>query len=135
MALIQWNDTLSVKIIEIDREHQKLVKMINDLEDAMRAGQGKDILKKIVDGLIQYTASHFSTEEKYFDQFAYPDSPAHKSEHQKFLQEVSRFRNDFQNGKLGLSIQVMNFLSDWLKKHILGTDQKYSPFFLQNGLH
>jgi len=134
MALIQWTDALSVKIKEIDTQHQRLVKMVNDLDDAMRAGQGKEILKKIVDGLIHYTTSHFSTEEKYFDQFGYPESPAHKSEHRKFLQEVSRFQKEFQEGKLGLSIQVMNFLGHWLKKHILGTDQKYSPFLLQNGL-
>jgi hemerythrin len=40
MALIQWNDGLSVNVVEIDRQHQKLIGMINDLNDAMRQGKG-----------------------------------------------------------------------------------------------
>jgi hemerythrin len=40
MSLIQWNDRLSVHVAEIDGQHQKLVGMINDLNDAMRQGKG-----------------------------------------------------------------------------------------------
>ena len=68
MALLQWSDALSVGVVEIDRQHQKLVTMINDLNDAMRAGKGKDALGKTIAELIAYAATHFKTEEKYFDQ-------------------------------------------------------------------
>jgi hemerythrin len=44
MALIQWNDSLSVNVVEIDKQHQKLVRMINELNDAMRQGKGKEAL-------------------------------------------------------------------------------------------
>ena len=43
MALIQWNDSLKVGVAEIDKQHQKLVDMINDLHDAMRQGQGNAV--------------------------------------------------------------------------------------------
>ena len=46
MAMIQWNSSLIVNIAEIDRQHQKLIQMINDLVGAMRQGKGKDILGK-----------------------------------------------------------------------------------------
>ena len=46
MAIIQWNDSLSVNVVEIDKQHQKLVAMINDLNDAMRQGKGKDASRK-----------------------------------------------------------------------------------------
>jgi len=38
------------------------------------------------------------------------------------------------NKDLSLTIDVMNFLSDRLKKHIMGTDKKYAPFFQEKGL-
>jgi hemerythrin len=59
MALITWNDSLSVKVAEIDEQHKKLIAMINELNDAMRLGKGKDVLGKIVNGLVTYTTTHF----------------------------------------------------------------------------
>lgn len=134
MALIQWNDSFSVKVAEIDRQHQKLVSMINDLSDAMKQGKGKDVLGNIISGLVSYTATHFKTEEKYFDQFGYPETDSHKKEHAAFVKKVTDFKDGFEKGKLGLSIKVMNFLSDWLKNHIKKTDMKYSQFFNEKGL-
>jgi hemerythrin len=134
MALIQWNETLSVSIAEIDRQHQKLVGMINDLNDEMRKGRGKEILGKIVNELIGYSVTHFKMEEKYFDQFGYPDTENHKAAHADFIQKVTEFKNDFSTGKKGLTIEIMDFLSDWLQKHIKGTDKKYVPFLQEKGL-
>jgi hemerythrin len=134
MTLINWNDSLSVKVQEIDVQHQKLISMINELHDAMKHGKGKDVVGKIVNGLISYTATHFKTEEKYFDQFGYPETDTHKKEHAAFVQKVSNFKEEYEEGKLGLSIEIMLFLSDWLKNHIKATDMKYSKFFNEKGL-
>ena len=134
MALINWNDSLSVKVEEIDQQHKKLIAMINELNDAMRAGKGKDVLGKIVDSLISYTATHFKTEEKYFAQFGYPDTDNHKQEHVAFVKKVTDFKDGFEKKKLSLTIEVMDFLSDWLKNHIMGTDKKYTQFFNEKGL-
>ena len=134
MALIKWDDSLSVKVTEIDLQHQKLVSMINELNDAMRQGKGKDVLAKIVNGLINYTATHFNKEEKYFDRFGYPERDSHKKEHAAFVQKVSDFQSGFEKGKLSLSVEIMNFLSDWLRKHIKGSDKQYTQFFNEKGL-
>ena len=134
MALINWNESFSVNIAEIEQQHIKLIAMINDLHDAMKQGKGKDILGKIVNGLINYAATHFKKEEKYFDLYGYPETDSHKKEHSAFVQKVSEFKDGFEKGKLTLSIEVMSFLSDWLKNHIKRTDKKYSQFFNEKGL-
>ena len=134
MAIFQWDASYSVKVAEIDEQHKKIVGMINALDDAMRQGKGKEVMSNIITELIRYTATHFATEEKYFAQLNYPDTEAHKKEHSDFVKKVTDFKQGFQTGKLGLTIQVMNFLTDWLKTHIKGTDQKYSAFFNQHGI-
>ena len=134
MPLIHWSDSLSVKVEAIDKQHQKLIDMINQLNDAMRQGKGKEVAGKIIDGLVTYTRTHFTFEEKYFSQYGYPDSEAHIKEHKLFERKAAEFRSDFGKGKLTLSMQIINFLSDWLRTHIQGSDQKYAPFFNQNGL-
>ena len=59
---------------------------------------------------------------------------AHKAEHKKLVEKTMKFKTDFEAGKVGISIPLMDFLSNWLKDHIKGTDKKYGPFFNQNGL-
>ena len=135
MPLIVWDDKFNVNIGEIDRQHQQLVNMVNKLNDAMRQGKGKEILAGTLSGLISYTRTHFGTEEKYFERFAYPDTAAHLNEHQAFVAKVVDFNQKFTAGQIGLTIELMNFLSDWLVKHIQGSDKKYGPFLNSKGLN
>ncbi|RWX48186.1 hemerythrin [Candidatus Electrothrix marina] len=134
MSLIKWNDSFSVNVVKIDQEHKKLVEMINELTDAMKAGHGKDVLGKILDGLISYTAFHFKTEEQYFRQVKYPDAVAHKKEHVAFVQKVTDFKKEFDAGRATVSVNILQFLGKWLQTHIKGTDQKYSSFLNENGI-
>jgi hemerythrin len=134
MALIEWNDSLSVNIVEIDQQHRKLVGMINHLNDAMRQGKGKESLSKIINGLVAYAGTHFRTEEKYFDEFGYPDKDRHRQEHKGFTRKVAAFKDEFEAGKRMLSMEIMMFLSDWLQNHIKVVDKKYAPFLNAKGL-
>ncbi|MCX7981711.1 MAG: bacteriohemerythrin [Syntrophales bacterium] len=134
MPLIKWDNSFSVNVAEIDGQHQKLVSLINSLDDAMRQGRGKEVLDKTIAELINYAATHFQTEEKYFEQFGYPEKDEHKREHGYFVQKVSAFKKEMDERRLGLTIEVMNFLSHWLTNHIKGTDKKYSQFFNEKGL-
>src|SRR5512133_2947512 len=105
--MIQWDGSLSVGVAEIDLQHQRLVKMINELNDAMKVGKSREILGKIVSGLIAYVQVHFATEEKYFDRFKYLETDQHKQEHKTFSATVDDFAKKFKSGQLGLSIDLM----------------------------
>jgi len=134
VALINWNDSFSVKVSEIDQQHKTLIAMVNELHDAMKVGKGRDVLGSIVENLIRYTSTHFALEEKYFAQYGYPEMDSHMKEHASFVQKVSEFQEGFKGRNLTLSVEVMKFLSDWLQSHILGSDMKYSQFFKESGL-
>ena len=84
-------------------------------------------------GLASYTVTHFKTEERYFDQLGYPETDSHKKEHVAFVEKVTDLKNKFETRNLLLTIEVMDFLSDWLRGHIMGTDKKYSGFFNETG--
>ena len=134
MSLIEWDDSFSVKVMEIDTQHKKLVAMVNELHDAMKERKGQDVLKKTVSGLVRYTDTHFKTEETYFDRFGYPEADDHIKEHTEFNNKIIEFQAGLESGKLGLSIDVMHFLRDWLKNHIKVTDMKYAGFFREKGM-
>jgi hemerythrin len=134
MPLIQWNQSLSVGVIEFDSQHQVLIKLINDLNEAMLHGHGKNMVGPVVAELKKYTVSHFSYEEKILDHVGYPDLETQKKEHKRFVADIAKFESEFATGAVGLSVHVMNFLSDWLKQHILGEDSKYTKFCNDKGV-
>jgi len=131
---LKWKNSYSVNVVEIDKQHQKLIRMINELIEAMSQEKSNDVLGYLINDLIEYATIHFGTEEKYFDQYGYPEAISHKEEHANFTKKVTEFKSDFNAGKLGLSIDVLIFLSDWLENHLIGVDKKYVPFFTEKGL-
>jgi hemerythrin len=134
LALFNWNDSYSVNIKEIDSQHKILIGLINELHDGMKVGKGKDILKKILDELVKYTVYHFDHEEKLFTSYKYPESSPHKMAHTNLIQQVKSLKENYDKGKTVLSMDVMNFLKDWLVNHIIGTDKKYSIYLNGKGV-
>ena len=134
MALFTWNDSYSVNIREIDDQHKILVKLINDLHDAMKVGKGKEVMGTTIKELVDYTAYHFDHEEKLFTSNGYPESSQHKAIHEKLIAEVKTLQKNYESGNTVISMEVMNFLKDWLSGHIMGTDKKYSSFLNAKGI-
>ncbi len=134
MGLLTWDDSYSVGVSEIDTQHKKLFNLINDLFDAMKAGNGRSIIGKIIKELADYTVYHFGYEEKLFEKFDYPETATHNKEHKDFVETVSKFQKEFNEESAMLSMEVMNFLKKWLQDHIKGTDQHYTAFFNEHGI-
>lgn len=125
MELITWSSKLSVGVIEIDTQHKRLINIINQLDDAMRAEKGSEVLGKVLAELVDYTEYHFNTEEHLMSQRNYVDSPAHKAEHTRFVKTIGDFKKKFDAGDAKISTEIMHFLRDWLTSHIMKTDMKF----------
>lgn len=135
MPLFIWNDKLSVGIPSIDNQHKKLVTMINQLHDGMMNGKGKEVVGPVLKGLIEYTATHFKYEEQLFDKVRYPDAAIHKKEHDDLVRRVVEIQQKYeQSGPGALTIQVMNFLKEWLTHHIQGADMAYTDHLIAKGI-
>ena len=134
MPLIEWDENFSVNIKEIDDQHKKWVKMLNDLYDSMKEGSGRHKLASVLDGLVEYTKVHFSTEEKILKKYGYPFFEGHKKIHDDMIGEVELLELRHKSGETSLSIYVMNFLKNWLADHIMGTDKNYGPYLNSKGI-
>ena len=134
MPLIEWNDSLSVSVAVIDQQHRKLVALLNELHEAMMEKRSAEALGAIIDGLFDYTVTHFATEERYFDQFGYPEAADHKAQHAEFATKATEYKRGFENGSVTLTIEVLSFLTDWVRNHIRDSDRKYSALFAEKGL-
>ena len=134
MNLITWTDNLSVNIRAIDEEHKKLINMINELHSSMGSGKGKETIGKVLTGLVNYTKTHFASEERLMEKNAYAGYLNHKAQHDALTNQVMDLHAKFQEGKTLVTVEVMNFLKDWLADHIQNTDKKYGPFLNGKGI-
>ncbi len=134
MSLINWDDSYSVHIKKIDEQHKGLVKLVNELHDAMSQGAANDVLNKVLNSLVDYTIIHFNTEEELLKTYNYPDHQTHKAEHDKLTEQVKDFQVKFQEGKSTITYELMDFLSDWLINHILDSDKKYVSYLTSRGV-
>ena len=133
MALFEWTDEYSVGVHTIDTQHQGLFQTFKDLHNALNVGDTGAIEKALGD-MWQYTTDHFEYEEKYFRMHKYPDAEAHKAEHAALSDQVAGKVRQYQAGELELTGELTEFLTTWLKSHILETDKQYSQFFQLKGV-
>lgn len=124
MAMYQWDNALSVGNQYIDEDHKQLIDTVARLHEAMRTGQGKDVVGGILDDLVRYTEDHFAREEGFMREINYVDYLPHKAEHERLVKEVKDLQARFNAGSITITVSVSNFLADWLRNHILGLDKK-----------
>jgi hemerythrin len=135
MALITWDQSYSVKVAELDGHHQKLFYLLNTLHDAMRAGKGNSVIQTIVEELANYTHTHFQREEALMEQSKYPGLEVHRMEHQKLMAKVGEYKAALDKGSGVNTSVVLEFLREWLAKHINRMDKAYSSHLNAGGIH
>jgi hemerythrin len=134
MALLSWCDKFSVQVRQFDEEHKQLIQLVNQLHDAMKMGQGKQVIGDVLSGLISYTKNHFAAEERLMKAHNFPDYEKHKKEHNQLTMAVLDLQKGYEAGSAPLSQSVMTFLKDWLTNHIQGVDKGYGPFLNGKGV-
>ena len=129
MPFVEWTDEFSVGVPEIDRDHQTLLALLNDLHDAVEAGVGHEALSKVLDGLALYVSYHFAHEEGLFLRAKYPGYERHRKQHLALTGTVKEIYSEFQaGGSETLPQQVLEFLKNWLYEHILGADRAFGVY-------
>ena len=124
-TFLPWTEVYSVKNEEIDNQHKRLINMLNKLYNAYMEKAPYNKLKEIIDELVEYTDYHFSTEEKLFKEKGFKQAESHIEQHENFKKQVIQFQEDFAAKKTTLNMKLITFLGDWIRKHILGSDQEY----------
>jgi len=127
-TVFEWTPEYSVNIPEIDREHRVLFGTVESLLQAMRAGEGKQRLGALLAEMIRYTAQHFTREEAFMAAAGFPELQAHRSQHAELSSVVLAFQQRFDRGETTMTIEVMQFLIFWLRRHTTGSDRRFGQF-------
>lgn len=130
--LFPWSAKFEMKIDTIDMQHKKLVELVNQLHSAMKSGRGNETVMEILGELVEYTTYHFNFEENFMAEHGYPGLDGHKALHAKLVAEVTDLVQKLEKGQAGVSMELLTFLSSWLRDHILQKDKAYAEWIVAN---
>ncbi len=128
--LFRWGRYYRIGLEDIDREHEQVVNLLNDLHAAWLDGATRAELKTRLQSLIDATARHFENEERIMAEGGYPGLGLHQSEHSFLSNHVGELQRDFESGVAELSSSMMSYLKDWLRDHILISDKRMGEYLL-----
>lgn len=127
--IIKWKEEYSLGIDMIDQQHQKLFEIAGRayelLKDELRIDKYDEIVA-ILEELKDYAAYHFQSEEEYMKSIGYRKYLSHKVRHDDFLEKVNSidlYQLDHQQDQYLL--EILEFMVNWIDKHILGEDKQY----------
>jgi len=124
MVQFAWTEDLYTGNSLIDGDHSKMVTLVNTLFEAMEGARANDAVCKAMNDLIAYTKVHFGREEAEMERIQYVASLAHKSEHAKLTRQIAELKAILDSGGRINVPAVADFLSEWLREHIVTADLK-----------
>ena len=128
MALFDWDPRFETGVERFDEEHKKLIRLVRDLQEEFFAGKGGEVLGEVLNELVDYARTHFVAEEGEMEACRYPDLIAHRAEHEKFMKKVDEFKKGYVAGTETITMEVLNFLQEWVAAHIMEVDKRYGPY-------
>ncbi|MFV0437636.1 MAG: bacteriohemerythrin [Desulfopila sp.] len=133
METIKWNDSLSVGVQEMNRQHQKLIAMINRLIEEQHTLTEPATIAELIMEMTDYAEEHFRAEEYLMAEYGYDRLRDQEQSHRAFIDKTV----EFMEAKVGpnlLSVALLEYLGSWLTNHILHEDMQYKSFFAGKGL-
>jgi len=129
-----WSAKLELGVKMFDDQHKELIKLINKLYYAMQTKKGDQAMLGILDELVNYTVYHFDNEEEMFRKYGYENQDQHIKIHTNLKNTAVDLKEKILAGEAVIGFNVISFLENWVKNHILVEDMKYAPFFKSKGL-
>ena len=136
-----WEDLAetirSTGIDSIDADHRRLTEValeISNLVDLFDKNQWRlaNIADedRVVHALYDCAADHFRREEMLIERYGLPKQAEQKKQHQEFLRMLNGMIDDFENGRLTITVNLKSMVLEWWINHINGID--YTTFRSEN---
>ncbi len=127
--LIEWTAELETGVEEMDRQHKKLIALMNHVYELLRGGKREDACMLFHEGLLAYVEKHLSEEEEFMKKIGYPDYEKHLRLHETFRKEVQRLHSSVRAGDPQAFARELSFVWGWIYTHIAKADRKYGEFY------
>jgi len=124
MSMVVWNPAWETGIPLIDQQHRELLAQFEALLVAIHENHPDDRIAPLLQFLADYVETHFSLEEGLMQVVGYPGFAGHKTIHDRMRTRVGQLVEAGKDNPSNLTEEVIDFLTDWLLRHINEEDRR-----------
>lgn len=124
--IIAWNDQLNTGLVSVDRQHQRLVDIINELGGLHAKKATAEEIAAVLTELRNYTVYHFQHEADLMQSWAVNEThkAVHLKSHQAFVDCIEKAGEMVATNPADVVDHLLSFLVKWLVHHITGEDTR-----------
>lgn len=130
--LLEWDDALTLGDENIDRQHMRLVEIINQLHSHLNSPDRDTQVMRSLTAMYLHAKEHFFDEEAFMDRVGYPDKAQHAALHCEFVQKTHEL-TDCCLFKDSPYSELLDFLVGWFREHVVQEDAKLVAFAKDRG--
>jgi len=110
--LVELTDTFVLECEELDKDHKRLVEMVNQITADIDKGETSNCNNRVLD-FVNFAKGHFSREEQLLKRNGYPDVIKHHKHHQTLITKMEHIQ------KFAASAATNKLARDSLKRELV----------------
>lgn len=131
MGVFAWPGNNMIGCPEIDNDHLPMLRLLDDLHEAMVPGRGSAVIGPTLEALADHETEHFSRAERLLESCGYPDLAAHREMHHRMLEELATLCRRAHEDHLPIAWDTMQTMRRWIRQHINGDDRAAAVYVME----
>lgn len=128
---MKWKKRYEIDVPFIDQQHCEWFKRVDQLGRAIEKGKASVEMATALKFVVEYTQKHFIDEQAYMQEIQYPGAASQHKLHKSFEKYIVDVLTNLKRGKDVPAQQLFQFMTDWMKEHILKEDAQIAAFVSQ----
>jgi hemerythrin-like metal-binding protein len=125
---LEWKKEYESGCPLVDRQHQNLFLLANDLLSAIVSGLPDDHVDTQAKGLVAEVEAHFRDESAAYRAAGYPGADAHNRIHHALVQDMRATLERFKGGRASVAELFELVAVRIIREHLLSEDRKFFPY-------
>lgn len=135
-----WDSSYEIGVPTLDRQHQRFFQLVAELDELAGSGDQfrtltpgyKSRMLSLILQLRSYALEHFVAEEKLQESSRYPNYIRHRKQHNAAGIRLMDMENRVLGGDIYVAREMLDFASQWLRRHILEEDMNFARHLREN---
>jgi hemerythrin-like metal-binding protein len=124
MEPLVFTDSLKFGVAVIDRQHRRMVKIVNELLRAVLDHPLGESEHQLLDEFVRLADLNFRAEEVWMQRCCYEHRETHSESHTHLLHELVVLRDEMLQRHDNLNRKAVIFVRRWLENHLIHADRE-----------